>query len=244
MGRMEKVTPTPTTQPTATIETVTKRTEQVPAAAPAVSGLLRPRTAKIDPNDWFKNLSPDDRNDYVYYIYRLDPNVAIIDPNLDDRARGSMLDKLTPADIEEISQGAFLDELKLLLKKKGHGGGKFQLKVVHRKAGTMMHNCALIIEGDPILSKREAWTGSGLPPGAGSSNSGGDSQFIPIIMRIIDEKLSGITQRREDPGAALSEVMKARKGYGKRIRHIMALLLSKQQKENARKQGSEKSKGF
>jgi hypothetical protein len=207
---MEKITPSQPTLPTTTIETVTKRTEQVPATAPTGSKPYLPaaRTPKDDPNAWFKSLTPDERNDYAYYLYRLDPNIVIMDPNLDDRARGAMLDKLTPQDIQSLAQGDFLDELKMMLKAR-YGGGKYQIKIVHLKAGTMIHNKALIIDGNPILSKREGWTGPGMPPGTGGGSGGGDAQLIPIIMKIIDEKLSGIAQRREDPGQALSEVMKA-----------------------------------
>lgn len=151
---------------------------------------------------------PDERNDYAYYLYRLDPNIVVMDPNLDDRARGAMLDKLTPQDIQQLGQGDFLDELKMMLKLR-YGGGKYQIKIVHLKGHSMMHNRALEIDGKPILSPREGWIGSGLPPGTGGGSSSGDSQLIPIIMKIIDEKLSGINQRREDPGQALTEAMKA-----------------------------------
>jgi len=208
MARMEKVTPNQPALPTTTIETVTKRTEQMPAAGPAGSQPYKPasRTVRDDPSVWFKGLAPEERNDYAYYLYRLDPNIVIMDPNLDDRARGAMLDKLTVPDIQQLGQGDFIDELKLMLKRQ-YGGGKFQIKIVHLKGGTMIHNRALVIEGNPVLSKREGWTGPGMPPSGQSG--GGDSQLIPIIMKVIDEKLSGINQRREDPGLALTEAMKA-----------------------------------
>jgi len=207
MPRMEKATPTPPIQPTATRETVTKLTEQVPAtSAPIGSKPYVARTSKDDPSQWFKGLSPEERNDYAYYLYRLEPNIVIMDPNLDDRARGGMLDKLTPQDIQGLSQGDFLDELKLLVKQR-YGGGKFQVKIVHLKGSSMVHNRALVIDGDPILSKREGWVGSGMLQ-AGQSGSG-DAQTIPILLRFFEEKLAAITQRKEDPSQALSEVMKA-----------------------------------
>ena len=99
--------PIDTPQPTLVKQTVT---ETVSHPAPTLK-MPEPSGKKPDINFWFATLTAQERtDDFLYYLYRLDTNVIITEENLDNRARGTMLDKLERQDVIDIAQGPFLEE--------------------------------------------------------------------------------------------------------------------------------------
>jgi hypothetical protein len=156
-------------------------------------------------NTWFASLAADERPQYSFSLYRDDPHIIIVEENLDDRASGKMLDKFTDDQIRNWPDGPFLQELSQWTKER-YGGGRYHIMVAMRKGSTLMYNTGFDIEGDPILSTREQYRDGGMPmPGA----RGEAATFLPLIMKVIDEKLSAVTAGKQDGASALSDVMKA-----------------------------------
>lgn len=182
-------------------------TTQIPdVVRPAATG---PKPTKPHINVWFAKMPPDERaNDYAYTIYRDDTRIIIVDENLDDRASGSMLYKFTPDEIRNFPEGPFLQELSDWVKAR-YGGGEYHVYVNHRKSSTLEYNKGFRVDGEPILSPREGWRPGMQPMGAMPGASGGDSaSLVPMLMKLIDDKLAGISQQRTDPNAALADVTK------------------------------------
>jgi hypothetical protein len=202
----EKAAAAPTTQ---VVEEKKTTTTQIPGLPEEV---LRPgvpgrRPTKPPINEWFASIPPDERaNAYSYTLYRDDSRIIIVDENLDDRASGTMLYKLTPDDVRALPEGPFLQELGDWVKKKGFGGGEYHIMITLRKGSKLQYNKGFKLAGVPIPSDREAWI-SGQQPGA--AGTGGDVSILPMLMKLIDEKLEGIKEQRQDPGTALAEVTKA-----------------------------------
>jgi hypothetical protein len=188
-----------------------KKTTSREIPADVQSQIARPGTPGMRPkkphiNRWFASLPRDEAaNSYSYTLYRDDPRIIIVEEELDERAAGSMLYKFTPDEIRALPEGAFTEEIGELIKKKNFGGGDFHLMVTMRKGSVLQYNKSLKLFGQPILSDREGWVGGQQPSTPGSS---GDSSFLPMLMKLIDEKLAAVTQQRQDPNTALAEVTK------------------------------------
>lgn len=193
--------------PTQVVEEKRTVTTQIPEVVrPAATG---PKPTKPHINVWFAKMPPDERaNDYAYTIYRDDTRIIIVDENLDDRASGSMLYKFTPDEIRQFPEGPFLQELSDWVKAR-YGGGEYHVYVNNRKFSTLEYNKGFRIDGEPILSPREGWRPGMQPMGTLPGASGGDSaSLVPMVIKLIDDKLAGVTQQRADPNAALAEVTK------------------------------------
>ena len=184
-------------------ETVT-RTTMLPAAplAPAAT-IAGKKPAKDSVDAWFAALEPEYRaNHCSYYLYRLDPNIAIVNPDLDGRANGSMLDRLTAEVISRFSGESFLGELQVWTKQ-NYGGGNFEIKVNDTKQHRLMYDLGFKVEGAPKLSSREAYTSGAPTPG----QAGSEQSLLPTFMRVIDEKLSALSQNRPDPTVGMSQTL-------------------------------------
>ena len=184
-------------------ETVT-RTTMLPAAP--IMPLVAPapeKTGRPHPNDWFAALAPDYRvNHCVYYLYRLDPAIQIVNPDLEGRAEGVMLDVVPREIISTFGDDNFMGQLQVWVKQK-YGGGPFKITINDTKQHRREYDRGFKIEGQPMLSNREAYVGGAPPQG----QAGGEQSLLPTFMRVIDEKLSALGQNRQDPSAGMSQTL-------------------------------------
>jgi hypothetical protein len=155
-------------------------------------------------NVWFSKLDPAYRlNHCAFYLYRLDPNITVVNPDLEGRANGSMLDRLEPEAIGQFTGDNFLADLKVWIKQK-YGGGNFEIQINDKKQHKMMYDIGFKIEGAPLLSNREAYTSG--PTGA---QTGMDSGTIGMLIKYFDEKLQNIKAGTQDPGIATQQMANA-----------------------------------
>jgi hypothetical protein len=155
-------------------------------------------------NDWFRRLTPAQRSEHmIYYLHRQDPNIEIVDKALPgDRGFGGMLDKIEGADLNEIaSRGEFLQELSLWILRKGYGGGPYRIWITYTKErGRTLFNKIFQVPGEPIPSDREQWVGA-------QRGQSGDTAMLPMVMRIIEQKINDIKGGHVDPQIATNQAM-------------------------------------
>ena len=192
--------PMPAAAPQVTQTVTTKTTSPVNLFSPQPAAASSRRSDKPHVNEWFASLEPAYRlNHCAFYLYRLDQNIAVVEPNLEGRASGSMLDKLTPEVVGQLNGDNFLADLQVWTKGK-YGGGNYHVQINDNKMHRMMYDIGFKIEGQPILSSREAYT-SGAPLSAG-----GDSTMAGMVIKLIDDKLAGINAGRQNPIDAINQV--------------------------------------
>lgn len=185
---------------------VVEQTVTTKTTGPAASLLPPPPAAKAPKphiNEWFAKLDPEYRmNHCAYYLYRLDPNIVIVNPDLEGRANGGMLDRLTPSVIGSLSADNFLGELQVWTKD-NYGGGNFEIKVTDNKMHKIEYDLGFKVEGAPKLSSREAYTAGGGPAGP----IGPDQNMITWAIRQLEDKIAALANGRQDPSATMATVM-------------------------------------
>ena len=196
------IPPQPQVERTVTEKTVGPANLVSPPTPTSASG----KVLKPDLNTWYRNASIDERLTHAaYYLYRLDPNIKVIYTNLEGRADGAMLYKLTPEQINKFGQGTFLEELILWIKEE-YGGGWFRLMINNTKTAGAIYNVSFPIEGRPKLSSREDYVAPGTSPGAGSSGMSGDPSTVRMLIEFIDKKLDAVKSNGQDPAQAVGQV--------------------------------------
>jgi hypothetical protein len=191
----------PPPPPPVTKQTVTTTTVGPPAP---MFALPAQKPQKEHVNSWFSKLDPAYRlNHCAFYLYRLDPNITIVNPDLEGRANGSMLDRLEAEVIGQFTGDNFLADLQVWTKQK-YGGGNFEIQINDKKQHKMMYDIGFKIEGAPVLSSREAYTAG--PTGAQTGMDGGT---IGMLIKYFDEKLQNIKAGTQDPGIASQQMANA-----------------------------------
>ena len=209
MRRINKETPAPpetgAAVPPVVRETHTTTTVRPaePAAAPEAQRTRRP---KEDVNVWFSKMEREYRAKHVvYYLYRKESSIIVVEPLLDGgRARGSMLYKFKPEDIDKFPAVNFYEELQLWVKEE-FGGGAYELQINDNKQGTKPYCLTFSFEGKPKLSNREAYA-DGAPRDAGGAP---DQWAVRTLIEFIDKKLDSVKGGQADPGAAFSQITQA-----------------------------------
>jgi hypothetical protein len=188
------------------VEETKKTTTEIPTPPENQTRTRIPREKRAHINSWFASLAPDERaKDYSFSIYRDDPRIIIVDEQLDDRASGKMLDKITEEELRQWPDGPFLQELTLWTKER-YGGGEYHVYVVMRKGSTLMYNKGYSADGQPKLSAREGWKDGEGPAGGGGAP---DQWAVRTLIEFIDKKLDAAKLGQADPGLAFSQITQA-----------------------------------
>lgn len=179
-------------------QTVTTKTIRTGEAIPPVKPV---REKKDHINTYYARLDPQYRKAHTAcYLYRVDPNIVIVpDAELGEKDV-KYIWKFKDEEIEEFCKGSFLEELQGWVKNE-YGGGPFQIKVNDSKVRSMMHCLVFKNEGPPRLAPKETFANGPTPVMTGS-----ESSLVPMLMKLIDDKLAGIRQGSQDPSAAVGQV--------------------------------------
>jgi hypothetical protein len=177
------------------------------AALKADSGVEPEESNWISIDEWLAKFdAPTRERGYVYYIYRVDPNIKVTRPIFDEEGHhGSYTYRFKAEELAQLWMGSFVSEVQEYVKEH-FGGGTFRLQINDAKVGNRGRAVTFKIDGPPKLSERESYVnGCPSPAPLGSDQS----QLLPYVMKLIDEKLSAVSQNRQDPNVAIQEVTKA-----------------------------------
>jgi hypothetical protein len=188
--------------PPAVTTVVTKtetREQQTPPPEEA-----RVRKAPLD--EFMRTLNPLELENHSFWLYRLDEGVTTREGN-------KYLKRLDSADLNQMTLGDFTESLKDWIQNKanagkGFGGGKFLLKLNVKKTGDNLYNEVFHLEGQPVLSEREVFTGSRTQdqPAAAAALSPADEAMKNAIADSVKRQLEG-GNRSIDPMEVVRQVI-------------------------------------
>src|SRR5437868_10616159 len=150
---MPQVRKAPAPDVPATVKTVTRTVEQVQLPPVEQDQPLKP-----DISEFFASLTPADRKMYSFYLTRLDPNIEVTDPRVNNPnwKGGKYLYRFTDEDLKDFEGKEFWSTLQEWTKRR-FGGSKYQMMITNHKISKAEYCKPFEVEGEPVLSNREGY---------------------------------------------------------------------------------------
>lgn len=175
----------------------TTRVEEFDGPAPRHEETREPKPS-ID--GYIRRLTPEELAQHSFYIYRLSDAVT-------NREGPLYLKRLNQIDLSQIELGVLSDSIKDFTCRR-FGGSKYKVKVINHNLGRGLYTLTFEIEGQPILSERETWTGAGQPPpqpaGQPPRASKFDDSMRKLIVGSVREQFDKMREQRSQPPPGLN----------------------------------------
>ncbi|MGA8224020.1 MAG: hypothetical protein WB780_20390 [Candidatus Acidiferrales bacterium] len=211
MPRVKSFEPLAAPPSVITEKTITKTT----TAPMEVEEAAEPKDT-MDISEWFASIPTGELRHFNFYLSRLSEEVRNADNPEKDTFMIRFIAPEMPMDTSETSRQRSINEVTQIdpnfwiaiqgWTADNAGGGAFRIMINSTKLGRSIYNKKFRIEGTPKPMKFETYRG---PSQQAASNESNTQRLLEMVIKTIDEKLTAVTEGRQDPQAAFTQSLQA-----------------------------------